>query len=108
MPSSPHAERSLARRRGARIMGLFYRMLAVYLYTERVSVRLTTDPEQKARLRTAMWTQLGVMYRENATTMGGLLIKVGQLLSARGDIFPTEFTKSLSGLQDTVPGVPYE
>jgi predicted unusual protein kinase regulating ubiquinone biosynthesis (AarF/ABC1/UbiB family) len=102
------AERTLSRRRGARIMGLFYRMLAVYLYTERVRVRLSADPEDKARIRTAMWTRLGVMYRENATTMGGLLIKVGQLLSARGDIFPTEFTKSLSGLQDTVPGVSYD
>ncbi|MDB5098094.1 MAG: hypothetical protein JWM80_2515 [Cyanobacteria bacterium RYN_339] len=102
------SERKLSRRRGARIMGLFYRMLAVYIYTERVRLRLSGDPEQKSRIRQAMWTRLGVMYRDNATTMGGLLIKVGQLLSARGDIFPTEFTKSLSGLQDTVPGVPYE
>lgn len=102
------SERKLARQRGARIMRLFYRMLGVFLVTERVRVRLTPDPDERARLRTAMWTRLGAIYRDEAGRMGGLLIKSGQLLSARGDIFPTEFTKALAGLQDTVPGVSYE
>lgn len=88
-------------------MALFYRLLATYLWGEKIRVRLATGPEERTRLRRKMWTRLGAIYRENASQMGGLLIKLGQLLSARGDIFPSEFTHALSGLQDTVPGVPF-
>ncbi len=35
--------------------------------------------------------------------MGGVLIKVGQFLSARADVLPKEITDELSGLQDEVP-----
>lgn len=35
--------------------------------------------------------------------MGGVLIKVGQFLSARADMLPEEITSELSGLQDEVP-----
>ena len=35
--------------------------------------------------------------------MGGVLIKVGQILSARADVLPVEITDELSGLQDEVP-----
>lgn len=35
--------------------------------------------------------------------MGGVLIKVGQFLSARADVLPEEITAELSGLQDEVP-----
>jgi predicted unusual protein kinase regulating ubiquinone biosynthesis (AarF/ABC1/UbiB family) len=101
-------ESKLGRQRGGQIMGLFYRMLALYLYTERFRMRMVQDPEERARIRKVSWTRLGATYREHASNMGGLLIKVGQLLSARGDIFPTEFTTALSGLQDTVPGVTHE
>jgi predicted unusual protein kinase regulating ubiquinone biosynthesis (AarF/ABC1/UbiB family) len=108
MPPTRQQERKLGRQRAGQIMGLFYRMLALWLFTERVRMRFTKDPEECARIRKASWTRLGAMYRDHASDMGGLLIKVGQLLSARGDIFPTEFTTALSGLQDTVPGVSYE
>lgn len=35
--------------------------------------------------------------------MGGVLIKIGQILSARADMLPNEITDELSGLQDEVP-----
>ena len=38
-----------------------------------------------------------------AVQMGGVLIKVGQFLSARADMLPEEITSELSGLQDEVP-----
>lgn len=38
----------------------------------------------------------------------GVLIKVGQFLSARVDILPDEFTQELSELQDRVPPLEYE
>lgn len=97
----------LARRRTRQIVNLFYRMMATWLWTEKVRLRSAVTPEERDRLRRAMWTRLGTRYREAAIAMGGLTIKVGQILSARSDIFPTEFTSQLSSLQDEVPGVPF-
>lgn len=42
-------------------------------------------------------------YHDLAVEMGGVLIKMGQFLSARADILPEEITSELSGLQDEVP-----
>jgi predicted unusual protein kinase regulating ubiquinone biosynthesis (AarF/ABC1/UbiB family) len=38
-----------------------------------------------------------------AVSLGGVLIKVGQFLSARADVLPIEITNELEGLQDEVP-----
>jgi predicted unusual protein kinase regulating ubiquinone biosynthesis (AarF/ABC1/UbiB family) len=43
-----------------------------------------------------------------AIRLGGVMIKVGQFLSARLDVLPPEITDELSGLQDEVPPVDYE
>jgi len=40
--------------------------------------------------------------------MGGVMIKVGQFLSARLDVLPAEITDELSGLQDEVPAEDFE
>jgi len=40
--------------------------------------------------------------------MGGVLIKVGQFLSARVDVLPSEITSVLAGLQDEVPAEAYD
>ena len=42
-----------------------------------------------------------------ATELRGLLIKVGQLIGARADIFPDEYVEVLSQLHDTVPPQPF-
>jgi len=42
-------------------------------------------------------------YRQLAIDMGGVLIKVGQFLSARVDVLPEAITTELAGLQDEVP-----
>jgi len=42
-------------------------------------------------------------YRHLAVEMGGVMIKVGQFLSARVDMLPAGVTEELSGLQDQVP-----
>ncbi|MBB5173289.1 ABC1 kinase family protein [Texcoconibacillus texcoconensis] len=57
------------------------------------------------------WKQLlkGIAeeYREKAIHLEGLLIKVGQFLSTRADIFPEVFLKEMDELVDRVPPVPF-
>ena len=47
-------------------------------------------------------------YRQLAIEMGGVMIKVGQFLSARVDMLPGEVTEELSGLQDQVPAEDFQ
>ncbi len=49
------------------------------------------------------WQKIARNYRGLAVEMGGVLIKLGQFLSIRVDILPTEVTSELAGLQDEVP-----
>jgi predicted unusual protein kinase regulating ubiquinone biosynthesis (AarF/ABC1/UbiB family) len=53
--------------------------------------------------RSARFHQIATRFRALAIRMGGLMIKVGQFLSARLDVLPAEITDELSGLQDEVP-----
>lgn len=47
-------------------------------------------------------------FRKLAVQMGGVMIKVGQFLSARLDVLPREITDELAGLQDEVEAEPFE
>jgi predicted unusual protein kinase regulating ubiquinone biosynthesis (AarF/ABC1/UbiB family) len=102
------ARRRLARKRVAAILRLFYRMAVRWLWTERVRLRFCDEPAAREAIRLKMWRALGERYRAAALALGGLLIKGGQLLSTRGDLFPVAFTSALSSLQDEVPPVPFE
>ena len=42
------------------------------------------------------WRAIARRYREIATEMGGVLIKLGQFLSTRVDLFPPEITRELA------------
>ena len=55
------------------------------------------------RTRSRRFTQIAAQFRAMAIRMGGVMIKVGQFLSARADVLPPEITEELSGLQDEVP-----
>lgn len=53
------------------------------------------------------WTKLAARFRAVAVTMGGVLIKLGQFLSARVDVLPREVIRELAGLQDEVPAADF-
>jgi len=55
------------------------------------------------RSRTQRFVDAAKHYRLLAVQMGGVMIKVGQFLSARVDMLPVEVTDELSDLQDQVP-----
>ncbi len=60
------------------------------------------------RTRSKRIRNIAARFRVLAVQMGGVLIKVGQFLSARVDILPSEATDELSGLQDEVPSESFE
>ena len=55
--------------------------------------------------RPERWRHTARRFRQLAVEMGGVLIKLGQFLSARVDVLPPEITDELRGLQDEVPAV---
>ncbi len=61
-----------------------------------------------ARTRSERSRRTAVRFRALAISMGGLMIKVGQFLSARLDVLPPEITEELAGLQDEVPPESFE
>ena len=58
--------------------------------------------------RSGRYREIAIAFRTMAIRMGGVMIKVGQFLSARLDVLPPEITQELSGLQDEVPPEDFE
>ncbi|HKT56977.1 MAG TPA: AarF/UbiB family protein [Microbacterium sp.] len=63
---------------------------------------------QAAAGRTARLTRTARRFHRLAIDLGGLMIKVGQFLSARLDVLPPAITDELAGLQDEVPAASFE
>lgn len=63
--------------------------------------RRETVLRRRARLHQAQAARL----KRQAIALKGVLIKLGQFLSARVDILPEEFCRELAGLQDNIPPV---
>jgi predicted unusual protein kinase regulating ubiquinone biosynthesis (AarF/ABC1/UbiB family) len=60
-----------------------------------------------ARGRIRRLKELARKFHDLAADLGGLMVKVGQFLSARLDVLPAEVTKELEGLQDEVAPEPF-
>jgi predicted unusual protein kinase regulating ubiquinone biosynthesis (AarF/ABC1/UbiB family) len=93
---------SRLRTRYRHIMGFFARATASIIFWEMVLPRLGMRAITR-RTRSRRFTQIAARFRLMAIRMGGVMIKVGQFLSARADVLPPEITEELSGLQDEVP-----
>lgn len=61
---------------------------------------------ERSRVKRA--TKLARKFHDLALDLGGLMIKVGQFLSARIDVLPVEITRELEGLQDKVAPVAFD
>lgn len=53
-----------------------------------------------------MMTLQAKKFKKLALELGGLMVKIGQFLSARADIMPSSFIKEMEGLTDSVTPVP--
>jgi predicted unusual protein kinase regulating ubiquinone biosynthesis (AarF/ABC1/UbiB family) len=92
----------MLRARYRRIIAFFAGiMISVFfwdLFLPRIGLSRWSNRTRSERVR-----KIAVRYRALAIQMGGVLIKVGQFLSARVDVLPSEVIDELSGLQDEVP-----
>ncbi|MFS0861163.1 ABC1 kinase family protein [Fredinandcohnia sp. 179-A 10B2 NHS] len=50
-----------------------------------------------------LWGNIGGRFRKTLFELEGLLIKIGQILSTRGDLLPPTFIKQIQDLTDKVP-----
>jgi predicted unusual protein kinase regulating ubiquinone biosynthesis (AarF/ABC1/UbiB family) len=93
---------SQLRKRYWRIVFFFGRITLSFIFWEILVVRIGLGRYSRAR-RSERDRRAAVRFRALALSMGGLMIKVGQFLSARMDVLPPVITKELAGLQDEVP-----
>ncbi len=97
----------MRRTRYLRIVFFFGRMLLNLFFWElilrNIGLKRIVNRTRPRRLR-----KIAKAYHDLAVHMGGVLIKVGQFLSARADVLPEEITAELSGLQDEVPPEDFE
>lgn len=98
---------SKLRARYRRIVFFFAGVVAGFVFWEILLPRIGLRGWSRST-RTTRYKKIATQFRALAIRMGGLMIKVGQFLSARLDILPAEITEELSGLQDEVPAEAFE
>lgn len=100
--SSPKNPNFRSDGRFRRILTFFARVILHLIIWDIVGGRvplLKTAIRQSRPRRFRRWAR---RFRELALAMGGVMIKLGQFLSARVDVLPPEITEELLGLQDEV------
>ncbi|PKQ20484.1 MAG: ABC transporter [Actinobacteria bacterium HGW-Actinobacteria-6] len=90
-----------------RIVFFFGRVTLGFIFWEIIARRIGLGGVAR-RNRSERNRQTAVRFRALAIRMGGLMIKVGQFLSARLDVLPPEITDELAGLQDEVPAESFD
>ncbi len=95
------------RTRYRRILWFFGRVILSFIGWDiilpKLGLRALSQRTRRERLH-----RIAVQFRALAIDMGGVMIKVGQFLSARLDVLPPEITDELAGLQDEVRPEPFE
>lgn len=99
---------TIDRRRYTRITRFFGGVIFSFIFWDVVLGRIWGVRRYVRRSRSARYRKQARRFRELAVNMGGVMIKLGQFLSARVDILPKEITDELKGLQDEVPPVPLD
>jgi predicted unusual protein kinase regulating ubiquinone biosynthesis (AarF/ABC1/UbiB family) len=94
------------RRRFLRISWFFLRVIVHVFFFDILLGRWALTRWYIRRTAMERWVRIARGFRGLAGQMGGVLIKLGQFLSARADILPARITDELAGLQDEVPPAP--
>ncbi len=64
-------------------------------------------PNRRKKIPLAQPESAAERFTQMLEELGPTFVKVGQLLSTRGDLLPPDFTRALSRLQDRVPPFPF-
>jgi predicted unusual protein kinase regulating ubiquinone biosynthesis (AarF/ABC1/UbiB family) len=89
------------------IMAFFAQAALSFIFWEIILSRIGLRRLSR-RTRSNRYRRVASQFRNLAIRMGGVMIKVGQFLSARLDVLPPEIIQELSGLQDEVPAERFE
>jgi predicted unusual protein kinase regulating ubiquinone biosynthesis (AarF/ABC1/UbiB family) len=100
-------KKSLLRARYRRIMYFFIGVAINFIFWEVILPGMGLRALAR-RTRSNRYRGVAAQFRRLAIRMGGVMIKVGQFLSARLDVLPPEITDELAGLQDEVPPEKFE
>ncbi|MFG1365645.1 ABC1 kinase family protein [Xanthobacter versatilis] len=101
---SPAAPALTNQQRARAVRRLFLRIALHIFFWDIV---MTRGPLKRLRRAPApRWAALARQYRREAERLGGVLIKLGQYVSARVDLLPEEVTHVMADLRDAVPPVP--
>jgi predicted unusual protein kinase regulating ubiquinone biosynthesis (AarF/ABC1/UbiB family) len=95
------------RTRYFRIVSFFFRTALSFIWWD-VALNRIGFRKAAAKSRPARIQRVAAAFRKLAIRMGGVMIKVGQFLSARLDVLPREITDELTGLQDEVAPESFE
>lgn len=95
------------RRRRARIINFFFRVLASAFLID-VVLRNLGGRAYANRTLLSRYVRFARQFRALAIELGGVMIKLGQFISSRVDILPKEIIDELASLQDEVPPEPFE
>ncbi len=92
----------LDQRRYRRVLRFFGSVMLSVIWWE-IVIRALLGGAIVARRRSERLRRYARDFRVLAVEMGGVLIKLGQFVSARIDVMPPEVVEELDGLQDEVP-----
>ncbi len=96
------------RHRYRQILRFFAGIVAQLIIIDLLLGRLPGIRGKTRASRPARYRRIAARFRTMAVEMGGVMIKLGQFLSARVDVLPPEITEELRGLQDEAVPVPFE
>lgn len=91
-----------------RIISFFGRMILHVIWWDLIVSQIPLLGYRARQTRAKRHRRWATRFRLLAVEMGGVMIKLGQFLSARVDVLPKEITDELKGLQDEVPEVPWD
>jgi predicted unusual protein kinase regulating ubiquinone biosynthesis (AarF/ABC1/UbiB family) len=85
---------------------LFWTIWVIYRERRRV-IRAREKGNDEVQPNIDVLIKVLTAFRQTALQLGGLMIKLGQFLSARADLLPEEALAVLASLQDEVPAEPF-
>ncbi|MBE0688732.1 MAG: AarF/ABC1/UbiB kinase family protein [Anaerolineae bacterium] len=106
VPTEPTPPKSLRMR--LRFWRIF--LYAVILFARVIFWQLLVAnffPDYVERTNLNRWRRYARSFRQFAVKTGGVMIKAGQFISTREDVFPKEVIAELIALRDEVPAVPF-